>query len=332
MSSTGGTRLALKLSLCILAWLAVICMILSAGCRSVAITVNGDEINRAELDGEVDRRLTIIEKNSPEELRGERADRLKEETRRDVATELVRNLLIEQEAAELGVNAPREEVDRRLEEERSREGFDDFKKKLKEQGLNEEQHGERVKENVLLDEVAKKICGEVLATEDEVESYYLTHKDLFSVSTMVHVAHILTDTEGQARIVVERIESGEDFDTLARSLSIDQATRNNGGDLGWIERGTMEPAFEEAAFSMKTGQVSGVVKALDGYHVLKVLERREARIRPYDEVKNEAATVLVNRKKEELFSDWLRTVYANAEVEVHSGIGRWDPSLGMIVE
>jgi foldase protein PrsA len=181
-----------------------------------------------------------------------------------------------------------------------------------------------------VDALGQKVTGDVSVTTDEAESFYLTHKDLFSQTLMVHAEHVLLDTESQADVVAAEAKRGEDFETLAKTFSKDDTTRQSGGDLGWIEKGTKEPAFEEVAFALKPGQVSEVVRASDGYHVIKVLERREAETPPFVEVQGEATTMLTNRKKSEAFSDWLRTVYANARVEVGS-IGKWDPRLGIVV-
>lgn len=312
--------------------LAMSCTLAVAGCSGgAAITVNGEGISSGEFNGEVERRLSIIRKSNPEELEGERGTRLAGETKRQVATELIRDALMKEQAKKLGVSVSNEEVDRMMEAERAGKGSDEFDKDLQAQGLTVGEYRDKLKARLLVDALGEKICGDVTVTVDEAESFYLTHKDLFSNTTMIHVAHILLDSEGQAKMVAEEVKEGKEFESLAKTLSTDEATRKNGGDLGWIEQGTMEPVFEEAAFSLKSGQVGGVVEASDGYHIIKVLERREAYTPPFAEVKGEAVKMLESRKKEEKFSDWLRTVYANALVEVPSAVGKWDPALGMVV-
>lgn len=149
---------------------------------------------------------------------------------------------------------------------------------------------------------------------------------------MIHVAHILLDTKGQAEVVADEArKKPQEFARLAEQVSTDYATRSNGGDMGWVERGTMDPAFENAAFALSSGEISPVIKTAEGYHVIKVLERREASTPPFAEVYSEAMQILESRKKEEAFGDWLRTVYANAVVDA-DGIGAWDPRIGMVVD
>jgi foldase protein PrsA len=322
----------LKGTLLALAVLGNVCVLVLAGCSGAALVVNDKSIGGAQFSREVDRRIEIIKEKNPKELEGKRGAKLKAETDRQVATELIKAKLMEEQAQKLGVTVQPGEVDRRMEQERTTKGYDRYMQELRSQRLTEEEYRKSLETKMLVEQLGDKITANVTANADEAESFYLTHKQLFSHSLMVHVAHILLETEGQARMVAEQARGESDFARLAKSLSQDLATRDNGGDLGWIEQGTADPAIEQAAFSLVPGQVSGVVKAGDGYHVLKVLERREAYTPPFSDVKDQAISMLMNKKKEEKFSDWLRTIYANADVIVNGGIGKWDPRLGMVVE
>lgn len=310
--------------------LLMVLVVAAAGCGGGNFTVNGKSISKSGFDIEVKRRLAVIKKNNPSELKGERGVTLQAETRRQVATELVKAELIRQQAAKLGVALPADEVNRRVTEEQQKLGVDQFEKRLKEQGLTLEQYKKTIREQALVDELGKKVSEGVSVTPDEAESFYLTNKELFSQDAMVHAAHILTDTESQADLAAAAAKRGEDFALLAKLYSKDEATRLNGGDLGWIEKGTREPAFDQAAFSLRPGQVSGVVRTSDGFQVIKVFDRREASTPSFSEVAGQAIDMLTNRKKDEVFSDWLRTVYANARVDV-GAVGKWDPRLGIVV-
>jgi foldase protein PrsA len=311
--------------------LAVACVALIGGCRSEVIVVNSKRIPVLEFRAEVERRLAVIGKKNAKELAGEQGERLRAETERQVATDLIKAELMREQALKLGVELPADEVNRRVAEESERLGSEEFEKKLKSQGLTLEQYKKTVEEKALVDELGKKVSEEVNVSADEAESYYLTHKDLFGQNLMVHAQHILLDNQSKAEVVDNDAKRGADFATLAKSFSSDVATASNGGDLGWIESGTLEPALEQAVFALQPGQVSGVIKASDGFHVVKVLERREASMPAFSDVAGRAIEMLTNSKKEEVFSDWLRTTYANARVDP-DGIGRWDPRLGIVVQ
>lgn len=97
----------------------------------------------------------------------------------------------------------------------------------------------------------------------------------------VHAAHIMSDTEQQAKDALAMLKQGNlDFAATAKQLSTDTSTKDKGGDLGWFPKGVMDPAFEQAAFSLEVGQVSDPVQTSYGWHIIKVLEKSDDR--PYD--------------------------------------------------
>lgn len=324
----GGRPLRLRLAL-LLAVVVVMPAVAGAGC-SGGYSVNGVAVSRSDIRSEVNRRLEVIRKKSPAELAGARGDRLRAETERQVATERLRAELMKQRAEKMRVRLPADEARRRLEAERARRGDERFRRELAEQGLTEALYAGRLEEKALVDAIAARVTLGITVTLDEAESFYLTHKDLFSRALMIRASHILLDSAGQADIIAEEAKRGRDFAELARTFSKDDLSRGAGGDLGWIENGTREPAFEEAAFALRPGEVSGAVRASDGFHVIKVTDRREAGTPSFEDVRDRAVEVLTGRKKEEAFSDWLRSAYANAHVRA-GGAGEWDARLGMVV-
>lgn len=307
----------------------VLATCLIAGCSSDAFMVNGQGISRARFEAEVARRLAVVKRTNPKELEGQRAGKLSSSTKREVATEMIRGVLMEQQARKLGVALAPDAVKQTVEIERRKAGPGNFDRSLREQGLAEGDYEKKVRAQLLVAELGRRACEKVTANKDEAESFYLTNKDLFTRSLLVHAAHILVDTKGEAEAVADELRSGKDFSLLAKEVSRDIASRMNGGDLGWIEQGGMDPAFESAAFALKSGQASGPVAASDGYHIIKVIERREGSTPPFSEVWREALNKLETKKKEEAFGDWLRTVYANAVIDT-GGLGYWDARLGMV--
>ncbi|MEJ2240697.1 MAG: peptidylprolyl isomerase [Candidatus Bathyarchaeota archaeon] len=87
----------------------------------------------------------------------------------------------------------------------------------------------------------------------------------------VHCAHILVKTEKEVNKVLERIKKGEKFSAIAKDISI-CPSKKRGGDLGTFGRGQMVKEFENAAFALDKGQISGIVKTQFGYHIIKRLE------------------------------------------------------------
>ncbi len=102
-----------------------------------------------------------------------------------------------------------------------------------------------------------------------------------TVAEQVQARHILVATEEEAQAVIERLDAGEDFATLAQELSLDTGSGAQGGDLGWFTYERMVPAFSEAAFSLAPGAISEPVQSDYGYHVIKVEAHEQNR--PIDE-------------------------------------------------
>jgi parvulin-like peptidyl-prolyl isomerase len=91
------------------------------------------------------------------------------------------------------------------------------------------------------------------------------------MSEKIRCAHILVEKESIAKVVLEKLNKGESFARLAEQYSID-GSRKRGGDLGFFGKGMMVKEFEKAAFALKKGEVSGLVRTEFGYHIIKRLE------------------------------------------------------------
>ena len=80
-------------------------------------------------------------------------------------------------------------------------------------------------------------------------------------------------------MIKEKLENGEDFEELARTYSDDEATKENGGDLGYVYRGQMVDEFDNALFSLDIGEVSDIIETDIGYHIIKVYDYKKEYIR-----------------------------------------------------
>ena len=135
----------------------------------------------------------------------------------------------------------------------------------------------------------------------DLQAYYDTHLDEWKQEEQVRARHILLnvndkrsaeEAERQIRALRTRIEAGEDFAAIARDVSEDPASKTRGGDLGLFGRGRMIKEFEDAAFDAKSGTLVGPLRTSFGYHLLEVVERREAGQRPFAEVEGQVRAKL----------------------------------------
>jgi len=145
-----------------------------------------------------------------------------------------------------------------------------------------------------------QVGKQVNLPEAELRRIYATNQDNFRLPERVRVRHILLKTtdKGQDEIpkmnaraedLLKQIRSGASFADLARKHSEDTTSAAKGGDLDWIVRGQTVKAFEDTAFSLKPKQVSSVIKTEYGLHILEVLEKQEARLKPFEEVRDQMA-------------------------------------------
>jgi parvulin-like peptidyl-prolyl isomerase len=116
---------------------------------------------------------------------------------------------------------------------------------------------------LLAGEYSKQLTPQFKATDAEIDAYLAKHPELDPKESR-------TKAEG----ILQRVRAGEDFAALAQQFSTDPGSKTQGGDLGWFGRGVMVKPFEDAAFALKPGEVSGLVESPFGYHIIKLDERR----------------------------------------------------------
>ncbi len=159
-----------------------------------------------------------------------------------------------------------------------------------------------------------KLAQKITIPDDELRRIYDANRDQYRVPERVHVRHILLKTtdkskdelpkiQARAEDLLKQLKSGADFSVLAKKNSDDPGSAAKGGDLGWITRGQTVAAFESAAFSLKPQELSGVIKTEYGFHILQVLEKEEAHVKPFEEVKDQIAQ---ERKRQQVFDDMQR--------------------------
>ncbi len=123
----------------------------------------------------------------------------------------------------------------------------------------------------------------------------------------VHARQILVPTSDQANDLLNQLQNGADFATLAQQNSADTATKANGGDMGWFNKGVQTTAIDNAVFALQPGQLSSVVMDTAGYHILQVLETDPNRALPPDQLASQ---------RQKAFSNWLSTQRSSQDVKL----------------
>jgi foldase protein PrsA len=174
---------------------------------------------------------------------------------------------------------------------------------LQQSGLTLEEFKGKVKAQVKLKKLYE---SQNPVTETDLKAYYDKNKETFATTPKeVKASHILLKTKVEAEAVLAELKAGKDFATLAKEKSQDPGSKDNGGDLGFFPRGKMNTGFETAAFGLAKGEMSGVVEAESGFHIIKVTDIKEAVIPNYDEIKEKVKEAYYNEKLQTESQTWI---------------------------
>lgn len=169
---------------------------------------------------------------------------------------------------------------------------------------------DNVIDQILVSEYINQIRDQIKIKKEEMEAYYEKNKNQYQEPEQVKVRHILLETEEDARVVLTDLKGGKDFAQLAEEKSI-CPSKTKGGDLGWFDRGRMVPAFETAAFNLNKDEISEIVKTKFGYHIIKLEDRKAAKQKSFDSVKDQIEMQL----KQEKMDTEIKKIQAKLEKE-----------------
>lgn len=200
---------------------------------------------------------------------------------------------------------------------RNLEDSEDFKKRL-----------DFVKGQILIQELfSNEIQQSASVNEEEVTQYYELHKSEFEEPEKVKASHILVDTEKEAKNILKELKKGADFAILAKEKS-KCSSKEQGGDLGFFNRGRMAKEFEDAAFSLEPGKISDIVKTQFGYHIIKVEEKQPACLKSYDEIKDSLKQILAIRKQQEIINELVQSLKNATKISINEELLKSDVSSG----
>jgi peptidyl-prolyl cis-trans isomerase D len=152
-------------------------------------------------------------------------------------------------------------------------------------------------------------------TDEALNALYDEHPERYVTPEQRRARHILISVpEGagekqvqqaraKAESILARLKKGESFAKLAREDSDDPGSADKGGDLGYFTRGEMTPKFEQAAFSLKKGELSGIVRSAFGFHIIEVTDIKPKVTKPFEEVRNELVEEYQAHQRSELFAE-----------------------------
>ena len=192
-----------------------------------------------------------------------------------------------------------------------------------------EEISNRILTKALIDE---KVNKNVTITDKEIEEYYKNNQDEFKIPEKAKVSHILIkiDPEATAKVkeekkskaeeILAKAKAGEDFSALAKQYSEDKKTSKRGGVVGFFARKSKDPEFEKAAFSLEKNEISNLVLTKKGYHIIKLLDKKEARKKSLEEAKSSIRNKLKQKKVKEGYEKLLNDLKNKDKVVIYEDV------------
>jgi foldase protein PrsA len=279
---------------------------------AIAATVNGETIYADDLNKEIE----AVAKQYGINLEGADGAKQRAEISKILLDQLIDQRLIMQEARRQNVVATDAQITAQIGEIKKNFPTEaEFEAALSQRGLTMAALRDRLRTTITVQNLVTKLP--VPAPSDAaIEKYFRDNRKEFDQPDQIRVRHILVDSEPKARLVLVRLERGEKFEDLAAQMSSDPGSKDAGGDLGFVSRGSLVPEFEKVAFALKPGQRSGIVKTQYGFHIIQVLEvkpGKAATLTP--DVREQIRNKLLGAEREKAFGEWLKKVKAQATIK-----------------
>ena len=291
--------------------------------QAVAITVNGEVITKGQIAEEVAR----LSRQFGGRMSPEQMAQMQGALSQQAGDNLISRILLQQKITEDGVTVSREEIDARMAEVRASFGSEaDMTNRLAMMGMTVEMLEQEMETGLAVEKLIAEYVPTEEVTDSDAKAYYDEKSAQFQQPERVQASHILlkveaTDTEAvrdvareEAEGLVAQLGQGADFAELARGHSACPSSQK-GGDLGFFQRGQMVKPFEDAAFALDVGEISGIVETQFGYHIIKVTEREDGRTVPFEEAKGNITTMLDGQRKQEAMKTYTDQLKTTADIQ-----------------
>jgi parvulin-like peptidyl-prolyl isomerase len=271
-------------------------------------------------------------KNIENTYKGDDKEAVIKQTREAFLQRLIDNILIEQEAKKsgAGIIVKDEEIVDVIQDMLNKQklSMQDFLKNLAKEGksieyVKKEMRGQMMRARLLRREVKSKI----LVSDEEIGEYYNKNRQDYEGKETVRIKQLLlllppnatkaviAKVKNEALQLHKRIMDGESFDSLIVKYSQGPAAAQ-GGDVGFVSRGSIIPEVEAVAFSLPLGQVSEVIESSVGFHIIQVVDKKGAGLKPLAAVREEIKTKIEDEKLDKKYDEWIASVRAKSHIEV----------------
>ncbi len=288
----------------------------------VVARVNGEDITKADFD----RAVQNLEARAGGAIPAEQRDQVL----RGVLDQIVGYTVLVQEGRARNLTVPDTEVDARITQVRSQfPSEEEFTKMLAERKLTLDQVKSDVRRDLTITKlIDAEIASKVAVTPEQVNDFYAKNPDQFKQGESVRASHILigvpkgadaaakATARAKAEQVLNDVKAGKDFAALAKEHSADPGSAANGGDLGFFQQGQMVGPFNDAAFTLAPGATSDLVETEFGFHIIRVIEKKEGRTIPLEEVKPQVEQYLERLNRQQQTDAFVNGLKAKGKIEI----------------
>ncbi len=306
-------------------WLAAAAAHAATVDRIIAV-VNNDIITENELESA----FALVQKRIEASYKGSDRDKVIAEGRMHVLSRMIDGKLIEQRAAKQGLTVRDEEVMAAIKDllDKRNIQMDDFLKTLEREGSTFDAYKREIRDQMVrMRLLRREIRLGIMVTDEEIGDYYVKHREDYEGKESFRIKQILLlapENQDRARrakrledaeSIRKRLKDGESFDLLAARFSQGPAAAA-GGDIGFVEAGTMLPEVDQAAERLKIDEISEVIASPVGFHIIKVLDKRGGGKKPIEAIREEIKTKLEDEKTEKKYEQWIGDLRRQSRIEI----------------
>jgi parvulin-like peptidyl-prolyl isomerase len=278
-------------------------------------TVDGVAVTKADFDRTVAMLKRRYQARMGIDFASPAGKDMETELKKRLLESLVERQVILNEAARRKIVVTPAQVDAKIAELKAQTGGDKaFQDALAQEAMTVDDLRHEIQTGLTMQALAEALTSGLKVSEAEVKAYYDSHSEEFDRPEEVHVRHILVKDKAKAEKLLAQLKGGADFAAVAKEHSEDPGSKEDGGDLGFFGRGRMVQPFEEAAFKLKPGELSGLVETQFGFHILQGLEHRAARRVSLEEARGELETKLKQDARAKAVGEWLSGAKQKAKV------------------
>ncbi len=220
-------------------------------------------------------------------------------------------------ARQHGIEITEEEFQTQLSE--IKEGYTDagFEQVLLRKFGDPDTWAKRLKEQLIIEKVIESVTRDMAPPDyKEIKAYFESSPNRFKAPEKVKFRQIVCPTRKQARQLHARIRAGENLAALAREYSVGPEAEN-GGEVGWIAKGTLDETLDKTLFSMVPGDVSPVTKGASGYHIFEVISYRPGGFQEFSEVIGDIEQALSQQRRASFCRGWLQNLHGDIRVKIN---------------